>query len=112
MFTIKEKEYPMAKNQEYLDICTSCFAEPDCPQSAELRHPIWFCNEFDTIKNSVDKDTKSKPNASHSNNNDLISKTKEKETRIYKGLCVNCENQKTCMLTIPEGGVWHCEEYQ
>jgi len=29
----------------------------------------------------------------------------------FKGLCVNCENRKTCTLSKPPGGVWHCEEY-
>ncbi len=34
------------------------------------------------------------------------------DTGEYKGLCVNCENRNTCSVPRPEGGVWHCEEYQ
>lgn len=28
-----------------------------------------------------------------------------------KGLCTNCELRLVCAFPIPEGGVWHCEEY-
>ena len=28
------------------------------------------------------------------------------------GLCCDCENRRSCMFPKPEGGVWHCEEYQ
>jgi len=29
-----------------------------------------------------------------------------------KGLCVNCAHRDSCQLAKPEGGVWHCEEYE
>ncbi len=29
-----------------------------------------------------------------------------------KGLCVNCAHGDSCQLARPEGGVWHCEEYE
>lgn len=28
-----------------------------------------------------------------------------------KGLCVNCVHRLMCPYPLPEGGVWHCEEY-
>ena len=28
-----------------------------------------------------------------------------------EGLCSDCENREDCAWRIPEGGVWHCEEY-
>lgn len=28
------------------------------------------------------------------------------------GLCMNCDNRFTCAFPVPEGGVWHCEEYR
>ncbi len=28
------------------------------------------------------------------------------------GLCMNCENRFSCTFPVPEGGVWHCEEYK
>jgi hypothetical protein len=29
-----------------------------------------------------------------------------------KGLCMNCAYRETCLYPKPEGGVWHCEEYE
>jgi len=29
-----------------------------------------------------------------------------------KGLCLTCARKKTCLHPKPEGGVWHCEEYE
>ncbi len=34
------------------------------------------------------------------------------ESEEFKGLCVNCLHRDACKLPRPEGGVWHCEEYE
>ncbi len=34
-----------------------------------------------------------------------------KNASDFKGLCMNCENRKDCLLPKSEGGVWHCGEY-
>jgi hypothetical protein len=34
------------------------------------------------------------------------------ENGRFKGLCVNCKYRETCLYPKPEGGVWHCEEYE
>ncbi len=36
----------------------------------------------------------------------------EEEAAKYAGLCVNCEHRRTCTYPKPEGGVWHCEDYE
>lgn len=33
-------------------------------------------------------------------------------TTDAKGLCMNCVHRDSCQLARPEGGVWHCEEYE
>ena len=33
------------------------------------------------------------------------------DSNTVGGLCCNCENRRTCTIRIPEGDVWHCEEY-
>ena len=30
---------------------------------------------------------------------------------LLKGLCMDCENRKSCTFPRPASGVWHCEEY-
>jgi hypothetical protein len=36
----------------------------------------------------------------------------DRNRRKYLGLCENCESRETCGFPRPDGGVWHCEEYQ
>jgi hypothetical protein len=36
----------------------------------------------------------------------------EEEVSRYSGLCVNCEHRQSCTHPKPEGGVWHCENYE
>ena len=40
------------------------------------------------------------------------SKVEEKDLSITKGLCKNCKKNETCQLPKPEGGIWHCEDYE
>ncbi|HOX01757.1 MAG TPA: hypothetical protein P5555_05315 [Candidatus Paceibacterota bacterium] len=30
----------------------------------------------------------------------------------FAGLCVDCQNRRTCIYAKVHGGVWHCEDYQ
>lgn len=34
------------------------------------------------------------------------------EPRLFKGLCVNCDDRFICTFRRPESGVWFCEEYR
>ena len=34
------------------------------------------------------------------------------DSSVSIGLCMDCENVRTCVFPKPEGGVWHCEEYR
>lgn len=38
--------------------------------------------------------------------------TYEEEPTQLKGLCKLCEKRATCTYPKPEGGVWHCAEYE
>jgi hypothetical protein len=33
-------------------------------------------------------------------------------TSTLKGLCVSCAKRDTCTFPKPEGGVWHCDEFE
>jgi hypothetical protein len=39
--------------------------------------------------------------------------TSDPETDLARseGLCSDCANREDCAWRMPEGGVWHCEEY-
>ncbi len=38
--------------------------------------------------------------------------TAQEESEKLLGLCVNCENRRTCISRKQPGGVWHCGEYR
>jgi len=45
-------------------------------------------------------------------NPDSEKKPEFKQIEEHKGLCVNCDNRFTCLMSGQIGGVWYCEEYQ
>lgn len=50
--------------------------------------------------------------SSPKSNAKISSRVRSKNSDQYKGLCRNCKKRKGCTLPKPEGGVWHCEEYE
>lgn len=85
------------------DICTTCNHYQICATRKDRRRPIWFCEEFDDYVPVKEMKPKTDYKASLKKANN--------ETQLFKGLCINCENQKTCKIMKPNGGIWHCEEY-
>jgi len=85
------------------DICTTCNHYQICSNRRDRKRPIWFCEEFDDYVPVKEIKLETDYKASF--------KKVNKETQQFKGLCSNCENRKTCKLQKPNGGIWHCEEY-
>ena len=87
--------------RRYRDLCSTCKHAETCAGRSTLEHPIFFCEMFEvevprpTLALAAGPEPSERPESSE-----------------YKGLCVNCENRDTCTITKPEGGIWHCEEYQ
>ena len=92
----------MSKQKENKGLCSSCNSDPTCSHSKDGNKPILQCEEFDGYAPAPIR-TKMKRTAVTS---------AAPDSGKYKGLCVNCENRKTCNHPKPEGGVWHCEEYK
>jgi hypothetical protein len=91
----------MSDDVEYQGLCSTCNHAPTCVRLKHQKGPIWFCEEFDNYvsppKRKVSED---------------VSQLKEKTYDRSMGLCCNCKNRETCTFPKPEGGIWHCEEYQ
>jgi len=99
----------MSEEEKYTGICVSCKKAPFCENSYNIEHPVWFCDMF----NDYGAPSESTTNVSKKIQIDSDSKsTKKIHDTQYKGLCMNCVKRKTCTLPKPEGGVWHCVEYQ
>jgi hypothetical protein len=90
--------------REYRGLCSVCKNASTCTYRKDPRQPIWECDEFEceSIQVSVFQPIDSP----------FKSDTEHKSSRKYAGLCVNCEKRETCTYRKPEGGVWHCEEYE
>ena len=95
---------------ELKDLCSTCVHEPTCVRRAGQSGPIWFCEEFDDSQPGSKAGQLSaslKPKTSAGDGH--------REVNIgngAQGLCCNCKNRDTCTYPRPNGGVWHCEDYE
>jgi len=92
---------------KYYGICTTCNFAASCANSKSAKNPIYFCEMFDDSM-PPEKKIVAKPGQKPSPTSDIVDKFSSK----YKGLCINCENRKTCKFARTDEGIWHCAEYQ
>ncbi len=88
-------------------LCATCNEASSCVYAKNAQRPVLYCEMFDDSSRSqetviVDKAVKSPSEPA----------VQSGEHTTFKGLCINCDNRKTCTFPQPEGGVWHCEEYR
>jgi hypothetical protein len=91
----------MPKAKERKNLCVNCKNTPECSFQKSATKPIQHCNEYEYIPGGSGMSLASNANA-------MV----EKDSRQYKGLCMNCENREDCNRPKPEGGICHCEEYR
>lgn len=97
----------MSDNIIYRGLCSTCKHAPTCTFPRDLQRPAFYCEEFEieivssskTFKYGIPESTAS-------------STTVAEESTELIGLCNDCEGRQTCVFPKPEGGIWHCEEYQ
>ncbi len=105
-----EKVSAVSKKPEYGGLCSTCNNASTCIYPRDSNRPVLQCEEFDGYAVPSERTTvsailaKTRPQ--------VQSGAEEKDLVKYKGLCMNCENRKTCTFPKPEEGVWHCEEYE
>lgn len=91
----------MSASATSVGLCSTCNNVPECFHHAR-RGPALFCEMFD---NFVSPGTMvASPPASL--------RTAALPTWAEAGLCMNCEHQQRCGHPRPEGGIWHCEDYE
>ena len=97
----------MVENNKYRGLCSTCKNAPGCTFPKNRQKPSLYCEEFEIdISPSVKTAGKDKSLA-------IASVGPENEdSGKFIGLCSNCDNCRTCVFPKPEGGIWHCEEYQ
>jgi len=94
---------------EFGGLCSNCKHTSTCTYPRDPNRPVTQCEEYGC---SEPAPAVAKPKAGSSPGCSGDSNTQEQEQTRHVGLCCNCANRDTCVFPKPEGGVWHCQEYQ
>ena len=91
-------------------ICAACQHDSDCTYLRDFDHPPLQCEQFEMFLPTPDV---ASPRAvSKPKRMEGIRSPKDSPPPRSLGLCSSCIHQASCTYSKPEGGVWHCEEYQ
>ena len=90
-------------------LCCTCKDEEICIKTREFLTPVIHCELFECEQLSNQPASALRAESSAS----IVSvRAAIEEPCGLQGLCTNCDCRFDCGLPRPEGGVWHCEEYQ
>lgn len=107
---VKREKHSSLDKKRYLGLCSYCKSESVCTFIRDPNRPVYECDEFEEIHYvSLRVSNQKKISPIHSSKN---LPSPQDPPSSYKGLCMNCEQKASCIYPKPEGGVWHCEEYQ
>ncbi len=104
---LRSREEKMIETPVFLGLCADCQNAADCTFPRVAGQAVRQCEEFKGLEYSGERNPMEGAFPLRSG---FASDDENFEGRM--GLCLNCSNQKTCSFPKPEGGVWHCEEYQ
>jgi len=83
-------------------LCLTCAHGPVCMYRGDLDRRVFECDDY--------WEAAGEPSAGRKQRR---ASPVPQETRgsLSEGLCSDCQNRQQCAWRMPEGGVWHCEEY-
>ena len=94
----------MAVSKTSVSLCLTCAHAPDCSLTKKGVAAVLNCEEFEPGKGASGEAVGGQDPAPE--------EARTAEGIGPLGLCVNCGRRETCSLSKPEGGIWHCEEYE
>ena len=97
----------MSNNTLYRGLCSTCKHAPTCTFPGDVQRPAFYCEEFE-IEIAPARKTFEEGTSQSTTSSIAVA---EKSTELI-GLCSDCESRQSCVFPKPEGGIWHCEEYQ
>ena len=95
------------KNMQDRSLCSNCKNDSECTFKKNRREPSFYCEEFEIDASLPVKAIKEEKSAASAPVD-----AEDKDSDKFIGLCSNCDIRITCTFPKPEGGIWHCEEYQ
>ena len=97
----------MSENIKYQDICSTCKSAQSCTFLKNSQKAVLNCEEFEFVTYPSVKTIRKDESPETTSVN-----AEDEDSGKFIGLCSNCDSRKTCVLPMPKGGIWHCEEYQ
>ena len=94
-------------NIEDRSLCSNCSNAADCTLQKDRTKPALYCEEFE-----IDLSPSVKLAEKEEQVSTIPPDAQKDDSSNFIGLCGNCDNRRTCDFPKPEGGIWHCEEYQ
>jgi hypothetical protein len=105
--TKKEESRIAASDAQALGLCSTCNHVETCTGRETWVGPVYHCEEFDDHV-EIPRQGQLRAVAAEP----AGAGTTAPGARDRQGLCINCDHRNECSFPIPEGGVWHCEEYE
>jgi hypothetical protein len=97
----------MIDNNRYPTLCSSCKHASTCTFPKDPERPSFYCEEFE-----IEVTPQMQTGVSEKQHPMIPEISELKGTTQFVGLCCDCENRQNCIFPKPEGGIWHCQEYQ
>ena len=101
-----EQAYEEQATHKRSGLCTTCIYADNCTFCFQPDRQVLQCEEFEGAQCTVAV----REFAPNDTTPDVQSDA-EVASR-YKGLCRTCAHRDECTFSKPEGGVWHCEEFE
>jgi hypothetical protein len=90
-------------------LCLTCNNAPSCFHRAR-RGPALFCELFDGYAQPLGRISSERASLPADSSTACLATEEKTSKRV--GLCVNCDHRQACAYPTPEGGIWHCEDYE
>jgi hypothetical protein len=107
---MKKGSSGMAKKEKLRGLCATCVHASTCTYPRDPKRPVMHCEEFEGERKPQEP-APVEDNPGTAGNPDSVSPDREDDAKV-KGLCRTCAKRDSCTYPKPEGGVWHCDEYE
>ncbi len=87
-------------------LCPTCTHANGCTFPFLPGRPVLKCEEFEGVRCAATAC------AVTSEGTTADAQSEAEATSHHKGLCRTCEHRDVCTFSKPEGGVWHCDEFE
>lgn len=94
----------VSRRKDYGGLCHTCNHAAGCMFPRHEGQPILSCDEFDGAPTIV------APAVAVQRLDSRVAAVVDRPSGL--GLCGVCTKRETCTFPKPEGGVWHCDEFE